>query len=231
MLEIEQLKAEVEHYEKVRNEVKLSSGDYVDLKMYEPAMRHLIDTYIRADESQPISAFDDMSLIQLVVERGADAVDALPESIRKNETAVAETIENNVRKLIIKEQPINPKYYDKMSELLDALIAQRKSQALSYKEYLSKIAHLTREVSNPATGSTNYPHSVNSPAKRALYDNLDKNEELAIAVDQAVYESRQHDWRSNRHKVRRVELAIREVLQDDELTKQALELVKNQTEY
>ena len=51
------------------------------------------------------------------------AVNALPEGIRENQEAVAETIENNVRKLIIDEQPINPKYYEKMSELLDALIA------------------------------------------------------------------------------------------------------------
>ena len=102
------LKAEVDHYEKVRDEVKLASGDYIDLKMYEPAMRHLIDTYIRAEESKKVSAFDDMSLVQLIVERGADAVDALPKGIRENKEAVAETIENNVRKLIIDEQPINP---------------------------------------------------------------------------------------------------------------------------
>ena len=78
------IKTEVDHYEKVRDEVKLASGDYIDLKMYEPAMRHLIDTYIRAEESEKISAFDDMTLVQLIVERGADAVKALPEGIRKN---------------------------------------------------------------------------------------------------------------------------------------------------
>ena len=111
--EIAQLKADVDHYEKVRNEVKLASGDYIDLKMYEPAMRHLIDTYIRAEESEKISAFDDMTLIQMIVERGADAVNALPEGIRKSEEAVAETIENNVRKLITDETPINPKYYQR----------------------------------------------------------------------------------------------------------------------
>jgi type I restriction enzyme R subunit len=124
-VEIEALKSEVDHYEKVRNEVKLASGDYIDLKMYEPAMRHLIDTYIHAGESEKVSAFDDTSLVQLIVERGADAVKTLPESIRKNKEAVAEVIENNVRKLIIDEQPINPKYYERMSQLLDALIEQR----------------------------------------------------------------------------------------------------------
>ncbi|MCB1743393.1 MAG: HsdR family type I site-specific deoxyribonuclease, partial [Gammaproteobacteria bacterium] len=45
------LKDEVCHYESVRSEVKLASGDYVDMKLYEPAMRHLLDTYIRAEES------------------------------------------------------------------------------------------------------------------------------------------------------------------------------------
>jgi type I restriction enzyme R subunit len=35
-------------------------------------MRHLIDTYINAEESKVISAFDDMSLVELIVERGED---------------------------------------------------------------------------------------------------------------------------------------------------------------
>src|SRR5206468_11509393 len=143
------IKNEVDHYEKVRTEVKLASGDYIDLKMYEPAMRHLIDTYIKADESEKVSAFDDLSLVQLIVERGAAAVDALPDGIRKNTEAVAEAIENNVRKLIIDEQPINPKYYEKMSALLDALIEQRRKEALDYQEYLRRIVELTKQVKNP----------------------------------------------------------------------------------
>ena len=49
------------------------------------------------------------------MERGADAVKALPDGLKKNTEAMAETIENNVRRLIIDESPINPKYYEKMS--------------------------------------------------------------------------------------------------------------------
>ena len=226
--EIDALKAEVDHYEKVRNEVKLSSGD---LKMYEPAMRHLIDTYIRAEESEKIASFDDVSLIKLIVERGADAVNALPKGIRENQKAVAETIENNVRKLIIDEQPINPKYYEKMSELLDALIEQRKQEALDYKKYLEEIVELTKKVKDPITGGS-YPKALNTPAQRALYDNLGKDEALALAVDGAVRASRQDDWRENFFKVRKVKFAIKDVLKDDEmLAEQVLELVKNQHEY
>jgi len=210
--EIQALKIEVDHYEKVRNEVKLASGDYIDLKMYEPAMRHLIDTYIRADESEKVSAFDDMSLIQLIVERGEAAVDALPDGIKKNKDAVAEAIENNVRRLIIDEQPINPKYYEKMSELLDALIEERRKEALDYQEYLRRIVELTKKVTHPEASGA-YPTTMNTPGKRALYDNLGRNGRLAMAVDSAVRGGRQDDWRSNPFKVKRVRNAIRAALE------------------
>ncbi len=122
----------------VRQEVKLASGDYIDMKVYEPAMRHLLDTYIRAEESQKLSAFDDMTLVQMIVARGEAALDALPQGIRDNQEAMAETIENNVRKLIIDEMAVNPKYYERMSHLLDALIQTRKQAAMAYKDYLAR---------------------------------------------------------------------------------------------
>ena len=68
------IRDEVGHYEKVRQEVKLASGDYVDLKVFEPAMRHLLDNYIRAEDSEVISKFDDMTLVELLISpRSSDA--------------------------------------------------------------------------------------------------------------------------------------------------------------
>lgn len=225
------IKTEVTFYENLRSQVKLHSGDAIDLKQYEPAMRHLIDTYIRAEESEKVSEFDDLSLVQLIVERGVQAVKALPESIRKKETATAETIENNVRRLIIDESPINPKYYEKMSELLDALIEQRKAAALSYQDYLAKIVELTKQAkAGPNAGA--YPKSLNTVARRALYDNLDRDEALALKVDQAVRTSLQDGWRESVMKTKRVRQAIATVLEgDDTRIDRTLELVKNQNDY
>ncbi|MDO5757551.1 MAG: HsdR family type I site-specific deoxyribonuclease [Rhodobacterales bacterium] len=224
------IKADVDHFEKVRNEVKLASGDYIDLKMFEPAMRHLIDTYIRAEESVAISKFDDLSLIQLIVDRGAGAVEALPSGIRKNKEAVAETIENNVRKLIIDETPINPKYYEKMSELLDALIAQRKTEAIDYEAYLAKIVELTKQAKSPET-TTSYPASINSAAKRALFDNLGEDEEMAVAIDAAIRATKKDAWRGNRFKEKEVRNAIKTHIADPVLVDVIFDLVRNQHEY
>ncbi|MBC7618119.1 MAG: hypothetical protein H7293_03875 [Candidatus Saccharibacteria bacterium] len=203
----------MDRYAKVRDEVKLSSGDYIDLKAYEPAMRHLIDTYIRADDSEKISVFDDLTLIQLIVERGPDAVDALPSGIKKSEEAVAETIENNVRKLIINESPVDPAYYDKMSKLLDALIEQRRKGVVSYTEYLAKIANLARQASVPGGDGPGYPSAINTPALRGLFNNLQSySNDLAVAIDVAIKASLQTRWRDNSMKVKKVRLAIRHAL-------------------
>jgi type I restriction enzyme, R subunit len=53
--EIETIRQEVAHYDKVDQEVKHASGDLVDMKQYEPAMRYLLDRYIRAEESSTVS--------------------------------------------------------------------------------------------------------------------------------------------------------------------------------
>jgi type I restriction enzyme, R subunit len=227
--------------------VKLGSGDYVDMKMYEPAMRHLLDTYIRAEESEKLSAFDDLTLVQLIVERGEQAVEALPVGLRANREAMAETIENNVRRLIIDEMAVNPKYYEKMSELLDALIAQRRQEALDYKAYLARIVELTRQVSQPETVST-YPPGIESPPLRALYDNLDgvgalraregspaygeERRQLAITIDEAIRQIKKADWRGHTFKEREVRNAIRtKVGGDYALADQLFEIVKAQREY
>ena len=144
--EAREIKTEVTHYENVSREIKLASGDYVDLRAYEPDMRHLIDTYIRAEESEILSTLGDIPLVELIVQNGAEALNLLPEGIRTSETARTATIANNVRRLIVDKSEVNPRYYKEISHHLDEIIRERRRGALDYREYLSEIEELSGRI-------------------------------------------------------------------------------------
>jgi type I restriction enzyme R subunit len=55
---------------------------------------------------------------------------------------------------------------------------------------------------------------VRTGAQRALYNNLGKDEDLALAVDKAIQASRMDGWRSNTMKSKRVRSHIKAVLQE-----------------
>ena len=231
--EISRIKADVVHYDKVREEVKVASGDYLDMKQYEPAMRRMLDSYIHAHESTVVSEFEELGLIELIVRKGESALEELPEGIKKNEEAMAETIENNIRKVIIDEQAVNPKYYGEMSALLNALIEDRRRKAIEYQEYLERVKELAWRVTQPGGDTVGgYPKTLDTIAKRALYDNLGADEDLALRIDKAIQETRKYKWVGNRFKEREVAAAIRAVMEEQEANMDELmELVKNQREY
>ncbi len=223
------IKVEVEHFSQMRQEIKLASKDEVDMKLYEPMMRRLLDTYIKADDSEKVIDFEELGLIELIVEK-AKLNPAAPSSTAVPE-AMAETIENNIRKVIIDGQPINPKYYDKMSELLDALIAQRREEAISYAEYLQAVKKLAENMSRPE-GVTDYPGSMDTRGKQSLYDNLGGNEELVTRIDTAIRHTKKADWKTSSFKQRYVEYAVREEVGEYDVdVKSIMVLIKNQPEY
>jgi type I restriction enzyme R subunit len=181
--DISRIKQQLDHYLNVREITRKASGESLDLKAYEADMRHLIDTYIEADEPRKISPFDNMSLLDLIVKTGiANAIASQLGGLKSNKYAIAETIENNVRSKIIKEHPNDPAYYEKMSALLDEIIKFRKEQADKYEEYLKRIAELAKRVESGLSDNT--PEQLKkSPALRALYNNLKKDEAKPAGVD------------------------------------------------
>ena len=208
------IKSEVKHYVDVRDEVKLGAGENVDFKSFEAGMRALLDTYIQAQPAEVMATLEEKGLIELIVERGEDAIDALPTGIKGDTEAVAATIVNNVRKTIVDERALNPKYYDDMSSLLDALIQQRKQDALDYKNYLEQILALAAQIGTKQS-STAYPEWAKSGAQRALVDFGLSSPELAAAVDRTIMHERSHGWVGNRFKERELANALRAVLPPD----------------
>ena len=209
------IKKEIDFYLKLREEIRRASGETLDLKTYEADMRHLIDTYIQAEDSETISPFGDMPLLEIIEKSGiADAINSLEGGIRANREAVAETIENNVRRKIIKEHLVDPAFFENMSKLLAELIRERKAQAISYEEYLKRIAELARNVSQGKSDET--PATLNSPGLRALYNNLAENEKLAIVIDKTIKEKSPADWRGHLAKENVVKRTIYDILMEDE---------------
>ncbi|MEG5913609.1 HsdR family type I site-specific deoxyribonuclease [Enterobacter bugandensis] len=228
-----QIRIDVEFYTKVRDEIKIASGDFVDMKQFEPGMRQMLDLWVDADPSETLIDFEELGLIELIIERGEEALDGLPADMRSNQEAMAEAIENNVRRTIVDENPVNPKYYEKMSVLLDELIALRRQHAISYQDYLERVRELAKQVKHPQSGSkSTYPASIDTLAKKALYDNLGQDEVLVIKIDTAVRHTKKADWYGDRFKEREISFAIAEEIKGYSVTvADVMALVKAQKEY
>lgn len=228
-----QIRIDVEFYTKVRDEIKIASGDFVDMKQFEPGMRQMLDLWVDADPSETLVDFEELGLLELIIERGEEALDGLPADMRGNQEAMAEAIENNVRRTIVDENPVNPKYYEKMSVLLDELIALRRQQAISYQEYLEHVRELAKQVKHPQSGSkSTYPASIDTLAKKALFDNLGQDEVLVTKIDTAVRHTKKADWYGDRFKEREISFAIAEEIKGYSVTvADVMALVKAQKEY
>ncbi len=221
---IDQLSADL------RETIRKASGETLDLKAYEADMRHLIDTYIEAAEPRTISPFAGMSLLELIVKTGiGNAIAAQPEGIRGNKDAVAETIENNVRSKIIKSHLNNPAFYEKMSQLLHEIIVARKSKAIEYEHYLQTIADLVQRVEAGFGADT--PKTLNSPGKRALYDNLGQDEGLALRIDEVISKNRPEGWRGFLPKEQKIKELLHGELHDIGEVERVFRIIFEQKEY
>lgn len=230
LAEIARIRQQLNRYLELREVIRKASGETLDLKSYEADMRHLIDTYIQADEPRKISPFDNIPLMDLIVKTGiAAAIAAQLGGLKGNKAAIAETIENNVRRKIIQEQLTDPAYYEKMSALLDEIIAARKAKAIEYEEYLQRIAAVVKQVD--AGQADNTSAKLDTPGKRALYNNLNQNEDLALRLDAAVKQVRPDDWRGIQAREQVIKRALYDVLGDVAEVERIFPLIKAQREY
>ncbi len=246
--EITHIKRQRDHYLNIREIVRKASGETLDLKAYEADMRHLIDTYIEADEPRKISPFDDMSLIDLIVKTGiANAITSQLGALKGDRNAIAETIENNVRSKIIKEHLNDPAFFDRMSALLAQIIAARKAAAIEYEEYLKRIADLAKRVDDGQADET--PEALDTPGKRALYSNLktkvpadgsatvsdasglDPDLQRALDIDSVVKQVRPDGWRGVEPRERIIKQALYNILCDVAEVERIFIIIKAQREY
>lgn len=218
----------VTFYLNLRDAMGRASGDFIDMKVYEPGMRFLIDNYISADEAQKIGAFEDFTLLNFIL---AQEEKLNNEQNPKDQESAAETIENNIRKKVVERLIINPAYYAKMSAVLEQLILDRRKGVLAYKELIQKYLELASHVTKPEENSR-YPESIRaSGAARAFYDNCGENEELALKLHQAVLHAKQDGFRNHPVKEKKIKRALYQILNDDAEVERIYRIVVEQEEY
>lgn len=204
-----------------------ASGDFIDLKQYEPGMRYLIDNYIVAFDAKKIGILDDFTLLDFIINNE----EKLAEGSESEQDSVAETIENNIRREVVEKMVINPAYYSKMSKILEDLILERKKKVLSYKELIERYIELVKNVSKPED-NTKYPETVRaSAAMRAFYDNCGEDEELAMKLHNAVLVSKLEGFRNNPVKEKKIKRAIYAILKDEAEVERIYKLIVEQEEY
>ena len=233
--EATEIKTQVDHYNDLKDEIKLKSGDALDLKYYDPAMRQLIDNYVRAEDSEKLVDLADVSILDFIDNDIKKAIDSLPKAIKQNERSVAEVLAANMRKMIISERPNNPAYFDKMSDLLNQLLQEQKDGKLQYKQLIEKFIDKLQEARSSVKAK--YPSAINTKGKQALYDNLNKDEELALKIHDIIKTNARDGFRdtdsSGVRKMKALRRAVEGVLQGVEQKKidDIMQLIVAQQEY
>jgi type I restriction enzyme R subunit len=116
-----------------------------------------------------------------------------------------------------------------MSALLDEIIAARKAKAIEYEEYLKRIAELAKRVEAGQAEDT--PEQLNTPGRRALHNNLNHNEKLALTIDDLVKRVRPDGWRGIQAREQVIKAALYVVLQDEAEVERIFLIIKQQKEY
>jgi type I restriction enzyme R subunit len=228
--EIKHIDSRLKFYTDMREAIKNASAEKLDIKDYEADMRHLIDHYLQADEPRKISEFEGLSLLDIIASVGMDtALQTLPDAIRKDQDAMAETIENNVRTKIVKEHLTDPVFFEKMSLLLSEIIKQRKAKAIDYEAYLQQIAILARQVQQGKTSDT--PKELDTPAKVVLYHHFEEDVNKAMMVHEAVAEYAPNGWKGDSAKENKIKEEIYKRLNDFDETVKVFDVIKEQNEY
>ncbi|MCM1540665.1 MAG: HsdR family type I site-specific deoxyribonuclease [Blautia sp.] len=228
-LELRYYEDKVRFYIELKQTIGNKSGDFLDLKAYEPDMRKLIDNYIIAGDSIKIGEFDDLTLLDFVNDQGKTIT--ADDSTSGQRESAAEAIENNIRRKMVERVTVNPKYYEKMSAILEKLIEERKQGVSSYKELLERYIKLAKNVNYPEENE-NYPESIRkSRALQALYDNVGEDEELALRLHDAVMCSKMNGFRGDTIKENRIKRAMLAILRDDAEMERLFKIIEKQEEY
>lgn len=192
----------------------LRSGDITDLKQYNAMMRQLLDQYVQAPKSEVLEKLNDFSFLDMIDTdkryQTHDPIDDILDGEKQagGQPAAAETITASVRSVIIRKRDANPDYYDKLSEKLNKLLEEMRQQTAEYKATLRKLIDLMRAAQG---NKKTYPAEFDTDGKKALFDNLGEDADLAQRTYEVVKEYAEQGFRNSKPRQRAIRLALRSI--------------------
>ncbi len=213
--EAEEIDRTTKDYDRTMTAIMHRSGDLTDLAGYDSEMRALLDRYVTAKSSELLAKLDDISFLDFIVKKPTDeVVDDLivADDELGGKPGSAETITSNVRRVINRKHDQNPEEYDRLSERLNRLLKEMREGTKAYREVLCGLVELVKQMH---MGINNYPDSINTPGKRALYDNTGKDADLVEAIYNTVKASAKVNWRTVDTRRRQLRQIVKQVLPED----------------
>jgi type I restriction enzyme R subunit len=212
--ELAQYKLQMKFYSNLRRAIQIRYHEVVDFGKYEPEMQKLLDTFISADDVNSITP------IVSIFDHNFD------QEINKmqNDNAKADSILSATSKFIHIHHDQNPKFYDKLSQMIEQIIKDYRDGRLSNQDKLQQ-AETVRTILNNQQIDTNsqYPKELGTRAcARALYDNLQElmnkvpNSEfikIVLEIDQIFSNaSKKPDWQHNSDVKNQIDQAIDDII-------------------
>jgi type I restriction enzyme R subunit len=200
----------VKFYIDLKSVIGETSGDFIDLKLYEPGMQHIIDTYIIDEDARSLGYFDDFTLLDFIISQEEKL-----ESEGNGRKSAAEASENNIRKQIVEQ-----------------LLLERKQGVLACKALIERYMELAKKVTKPEDNSE-YPEGIRkSGVLRALCDNTGGgDEQLAFALHEAMLDSKIDRFRNNPVKEKHIKRALLRILDKEEEMERLFKIICEQEEY
>ena len=208
--EADKIYLKVKTYDELRNAISKRCGDYVDLKKFDAEMRALLDDYVVSSRVEVLEKLDDFSFLDIIDIKDDGEVEVADgvETELGGKKGVAETMAANVRRVINRKRESNPEEYKKFSERINRLLEEYQQSKLEYKELLKSIKALAEEIRK----GENVDPRINSDGKKALYDNLGKNVDLALMLNGVIEANAAHGFRTSEVRKKKLLIAIKNAL-------------------
>jgi type I restriction enzyme R subunit len=135
-------KKDLKRFERLRQSVRFRYAESIDYREYEPRIKKLLDTHIRADEvivlNEPVNIFDEAEFDQLKEAQGV--------AEGKTAGALADAIAHATKRVITERMDEDPALYAKFSEMIQKAIDDFLARRISERDYLDTVIGIRKRV-------------------------------------------------------------------------------------